>query len=489
MPYLASLVVVLALLAAAPVAAAPCELLPCPAAPADVVQVLDQAATARPWIEVREIGRSAGGRPLLAARLERDPAATDWTVLLIGQQHGDEPAGGTALVHLVAAIAADPARLPPDVALWVVPIANPDGAAAGTRRNGAGADLNRDHLVLAQPETLALHRLARAIAPDVVVDCHEFARDSADYAARGWREWPLITMDTANLPWLPAAVYDVGLAWVEAARGRMAAAGFEYRRYLVGGAPPDGELRPSSTDADDARNGLALQAGALGFIIESGVLRGADDPAADLPRRVAAYLALLEPFLSDSTLRAASRDAVAAARAGNPPPFVPTNVLWGNRGARLARVPVVRLADGSVVEVPTPNLMHDLIVKHAVATPAAYWITAAGAPTYRALLERHGIPFEELAQPRTAVLAACTLDRVETGYDDLYQRYGGRQIVSCGEPVRRAMPAGTLRVPVAGFDGRRAVPVLEPRRLYGLYQFDEFHATVSADGTLPVLLE
>ena len=44
-------------------------------------------------------------------------------------------------------------------------------------------------------------------------------------------------------------------------------------------------------------------------------------------------------------------------------------------------------------------------------------------------------------------------------------------------------------MPVAGFDGRRAVPVLEPRRLYGLYQFDEFHATVSADGTLPVLLE
>lgn len=460
-----------------------------PASPDDVARVLAEADAAHAWITVEEIGRSAGERPLLAVHLDRSGGVAGWTVLFVGQQHGDEPAGGTALLHLVAAIAADPERLPPDVDLWVVPIANPDGAAAGSRRNGAGADLNRDHLTLSQPETLALHRLARRVRPHVVVDCHEFGRDSADYGDRGWTEWPLIMMDTANLPWLPSAVYDVGLEWVEAARVPMAAAGFSYSRYLVGDAPPDGELRPSTLDADDARNGLALHAGALGFIIESGVFRTAPDPAADLDRRVAAYLTLLEPFLSRRDLRAASLEAVAAARAGAVPAFVPVNALWGNVGPQISTVPVVLRSDGEVVEIATANRMHDRMVKHSVATPKAYWIEAAHAAPYRKLLDRHEIPFEEIGSSRRVAVSACALVRVEEDYDATYHRYGGRQIVTCDAPSVRSMAAGSLRVAVAGFDGRRAVPVLDPRRLYGLYQFEEFLATVADDGQLPVLLE
>ena len=489
MRIIASTILTLAASFAAADLPSPCSHVPCPAMPDDVRRVLDEAADGHAWISVEEIGRSAGGRAVLAVRLDRSAGTAGWRLLFVGQQHGNEPAGGAALLALVDAIAADPGRLPADTELWVVPQVNPDGAAADTRRNAAGVDLNRDHLTLSQPEIRAVHALARRVRPDIVVDGHEFARDSSDYLAAGWTEWPLVMMDTANHPLLPPEVYRVGLDWVEAAAPEMAARGIAYQRYLVGDAPPSGEQRPSTLDADDARNGLALHTGALGFIIESGISRDAAEPDADLADRVEAHLALLDRFLHDLTLRSASLAAVAASRMAATPSTVPVNVLWGNVERRPAPVPVVDRASGRVVMVPAPNRMHDRVVKRSVATPAAYVVDAAAASTYRALLDRHAIPYREVEAPTPARLVRCVLERVEDDYDPVYQRYGGRQIVRCESPGEQMIEPGSLRVSVTDADGRRTAAVLDPRMLYGLYQFDDYRATVAADGRLPVAME
>lgn len=60
-------------------------------------------------------------------------------VLVVGAIHGDEPAGRAVARRLRAR----PPRLP-GVALWIVHDLNPDGAAAGTRQNARGVDLNRN---------------------------------------------------------------------------------------------------------------------------------------------------------------------------------------------------------------------------------------------------------------------------------------------------------------------------------------------------------
>lgn len=97
------------------------------------------------------------------------------TVLLIGQQHGDEPAGSEAL--MVLAREASQGLLEPllgRINVIVLPRANPDGAEAGTRVTANGIDMNRDHLVLRTPEAQALARLVRDYRPTVVVDAHEY---------------------------------------------------------------------------------------------------------------------------------------------------------------------------------------------------------------------------------------------------------------------------------------------------------------------------
>ena len=128
-------------------------------------------------------GRSVLGRPLRAWR-RGDPAAPR-RVLVVGVIHGDERAGEAVTSTLLDV---DVPRLSE---LVVIPDANPDGAAAGTRQNAHGVDLNRnfphDWLPLgrigdqqysgtgplSEPESRALADLVRALQPTVTVWFHQ----------------------------------------------------------------------------------------------------------------------------------------------------------------------------------------------------------------------------------------------------------------------------------------------------------------------------
>src|SRR4029450_11748060 len=57
--------------------------------------------------------------------------------------------------------------------LWIVPDLNPDGHAAGTRANGAGADLNRDFVPFSQPTPRIARALIRSIRPWLSIWYHQ----------------------------------------------------------------------------------------------------------------------------------------------------------------------------------------------------------------------------------------------------------------------------------------------------------------------------
>ena len=98
--------------------------------------------------------------------------------MVIGGIHGNEPVGPPAVRGLVSAAIA------PDVEVWLVPVANPDGSAAGLRCNANGVDLNRNFpfewdavdggpAALSEPETKTLAVLVERLQPDVVVWVHQ----------------------------------------------------------------------------------------------------------------------------------------------------------------------------------------------------------------------------------------------------------------------------------------------------------------------------
>lgn len=91
------------------------------------------------------VGWSREGRALTALRLGEEGAPA-WRVL--ATHHGDEPSSTELALELAAALLAGEgpcAGLLDLGAVWVLPVVNPDGLAAGTRQNAAGVDLNRNY--------------------------------------------------------------------------------------------------------------------------------------------------------------------------------------------------------------------------------------------------------------------------------------------------------------------------------------------------------
>ena len=143
-----------------------------------VFQLLGQPVVAKP------LGQSGAGRSMLAYyftaegldNLREIRALGRPIVWLIGQQHGNEPAGSEALLQIISdLIDGDLRPLLDKLSIVIVPRANPDGAAANTRDTGAGHDMNRDHIALTLPETRNIHRAVQELPPDLVIDAHEFS--------------------------------------------------------------------------------------------------------------------------------------------------------------------------------------------------------------------------------------------------------------------------------------------------------------------------
>ncbi len=436
-------------------------------------------------VHVSVEGTTAKGRAIYLVHATRG-GSPSFRILFYAQQHGDEVSGKDALLFLVRDIVARPELLPLDVDLWIMPMMNPDGAEAGTRRNGAGADLNRDHIVLEQPETQALHRVARRVRPHLAVDCHEFTRDSEERRGRGWIAWPDITMDGVNNPLFDPAVIAAAQRWVDESAAPEAAAGHAFLRYSVGGMPPDEEQRHSAPDIDGGLNAIGMYGG-LSFIIEAAVFRGANAPASDLGNRVDAYLVLLRRFVDGAGHRQDDLAAVEAARRRPLPQFIPTNYLWVNPGMTVTQFPVIEAATGQTLKIPTANMMTVMAVKAAVPAPLAYAVDPGAAATFAPLLDRHGIPYEVVNDGRIVKTESCTLLRIEDDFDELYGRYEGRQIVRREAPVERRLAPGSLWVPLAGEAAVRAALVLEPAAMYGVYQYPRFRALTTPGQALPVV--
>jgi murein peptide amidase A len=93
-------------------------------------------SSAAPALRGEVIGTSGRGAAIRAVAI--GPDAAPRKVLVVGCVHGNECAGGAVTRRL--------RRLepPPGVQVWVIDRLNPDGAAAGTRQNARGVDLNRN---------------------------------------------------------------------------------------------------------------------------------------------------------------------------------------------------------------------------------------------------------------------------------------------------------------------------------------------------------
>ncbi len=114
-----------------------------------------------------------------ADEVEALAASTPAFLYIAGNVHGSEESGTDAGLRILYELAdrtdcAAQAILD-DAVVFILPIQNPDGREADTRRNAYGFDMNRDWFARTQAETDGKVELLRRYPPLLFVDAHEFS--------------------------------------------------------------------------------------------------------------------------------------------------------------------------------------------------------------------------------------------------------------------------------------------------------------------------
>ena len=272
------------------------------------------------------LGITPGGRKLHAMLISKEGAATPADVAklnrpvvwMIGQQHGNEPAGSEAMLALAKALA-DGELTPVLDALSVViiPRANPDGAAAGTRDNAGGFDLNRDHGLLTQPEVQMIRGLFRQLPPALVADAHEFTVGQRWVEKLGGLQSIDLMVLSATHPMVQQPLRKLADELFQPAI-EQAIAPFSLRSFVyhtLSSRVGDRSVSVGGNAPGIARNAFGLS-GAVSFLLESrGVGIGLDSYQRRVATHYVAARALLQTAAANAQLLAAT---VAAARsAGN----------------------------------------------------------------------------------------------------------------------------------------------------------------------------
>jgi predicted deacylase len=294
---------------------------------AEMMAFLTALKDRAPQMTLSIIAKSQEGRDMPALVFSRHGLDTVGkgqrpVVMLIGQQHGNEPAGGEAMLVLAERLGVGTlAPLLDAIDVVIIPRGNPDGADRYRRALANGIDPNRDHTQLRTPEIRAIADLFTRYRPDILLDCHEFT------VAGRWVEKTggMVRVDGmlqgATVPNLAPALKQVQDEVVlPAVRAAFEAAGVTYDWYhTTDGANPASPVAMGSIGADTGRNIAGLR-NAVSLLLET---RGIGLGRAHLGRRVQTHVVASEAIMKLAAQRpgdilAATRKAEAEVSAIKP---------------------------------------------------------------------------------------------------------------------------------------------------------------------------
>jgi len=425
-------------------------------------------------VQVRIAGRSQEGRPIPLLVLSNSglTSAVDLValgrpvVLLVGLQHGNEPAGGEAMLVLAEELATGRLRpLLDRLTVLIVPHNNPDGGHWFRRSPHGTVDINRDHMKVELPETAALHRVVNEFQPHVFVDAHEFSVATRWIEKFGVIQAYDLLLQHATHPAVPARLTELAeRTFLPAMRRDIERAGYSHFWYFTTSYDmKDLRVSMGGTTPDIGRNFAGLQ-NAISFLLETrGIGIGRDSFARRVHGHVVALTTVLETAAGNAravmqAVQQARSDAVRRGRDPDPNDRIPVTL----------RSPVVRqklaMLDPASGEPRTIEVdWSDSLQVEPVLTrarPFAYLIPGHMRPIVERLM-RSGVDVRRLRTPVT-----LDVERYE-----VTERRPSATFVE-GLPVsvvttevtvaKRTFPAGTFAITMAQPNAAVIAAALEP---------------------------
>ena len=389
-----------------------------------------------------------------AAAIGRRPA-----VVVVAGQHGDEPAGTEALLVFAQQLAAGRfERILEQVDVYLLPRANPDGAALAQRAAADGVDLNRDHLLLRTPEARAQADLVRGIAPLVVLDLHEYPVDAALWSGRfGAVQRFDVLLQYATTANMPPFVTKAAEEWFRAPlASSLGAAGFSSDWYhTISADPADRRVSMGSAAPQLGRNAHGLM-NAVSLLVET---RGAGIGRTDFKRRVQAQITAVASVLGNAATRAADlaklrqfvdRDVAASACKGE-------GVIEAGLTPSEYALPMLDPQTGAIRRVTvTWESALELRVVKTRPRACGYWLAGSETEAVRRL---RLLGIEVLQLELAGEMRGETYR--ETGRDAAAAQAGARLRVQT-QPILLDVPAGSFFVSLEQPLANLAIAVLEP---------------------------
>jgi hypothetical protein len=430
------------------------------------------AGAAGELASVVSLGHSAGGRDLPALLCgvadEGRVATGKLRVMLVGSIHGaSEAAGCEALLGLACdALLGDRRDWLGAFELIVIPNANPDGRDTDSWRNGNAANINRDFVLLEQPESQALDAALRRYAPAVVLDAHEQAvLKRKTLGAAGYLTAFEAQFDVASLPAIPDALRQFATTTVLTRLiADTQARGLPAQRYI-------GEIKSlaqpvthGDLTARTFRNKAGLR-GALSVLLETPMepKAGQYPTFRDIGPRVQKQRLCMDVFLDcvRDLAPAITAAQVLAAQEPDDCEFPLNARYWRDPADATLTLPLRERANGARIAARFAD--HRAIETRDLLRPAACYYITDHTERFAALLTRHGIAFKRLREP----VELPVVSSVYAGGDDpeaactlLEERHHSRTI-----------PAGALRVAPSGRDRRLLALLLDPRSASSVFRY------------------
>jgi hypothetical protein len=451
------------------------------------VQQLDQSSD---LLKVDTIGHSVQGRNLYALKFSSSGFGTDKLkikVLFFAQQHGNEQSGKEgALLLAQALLKPENKYLFDKIDFVLIPQVNPDGSEVNKRRNGNDMDLNRNHLILTEPETQSLHRFFDRYLFEVNMDVHEYSPYGGEWEMYGYRKNSDVTLGVTTNPNISENIREVSNSeifpyWLKYLSNN----NFSSCIYCPGGPPEIDYIRHSTFDINDGRQSFGIQ-NTLSFIQEG--LNGKDNFVENIKHRAQGQMTGMRGLLEYIYLHSTEIMSMVAED---------RKLLVSGKSNPKVSIQSEHVGNGQKLDLPLLSYAtnHDTIVIvndyrpvvktiYDVYKPDGYLIPKNNSELVD-WINRHALNVTEFNKKKRLKIEQYLIKSIDS--IDFEREIIINPLVEKKRFDAEIVPSDYLYIPTAQLKGNMIVLALEPKSELGLVTYKQYAHLLKIGEAFPVL--
>lgn len=454
---------------------------------ADYLKIVSENSS---LIKIFTIGKTAEDRDIFACKISSSEFNKDTSkikVMIFAQQHGNEHSGKEAALILLKNICEKKLNYLFDkIDLLLIPQVNPDGAEKNKRRNGNDVDLNRNHLILTEPETIALHKLFDEYLPEATLDVHEYYPYTEEWKNFGYyKNYDVQVGSITNInvsERIRNFSKEVFLPYI---LDYLDSFNFSCHEYIVGGPPEKELIRHSTFDINDGRQSFGIQ-NTFSFIQEG--INGKEQNTDNIKRRAESQARGIIGFLEFiyknkdelKTMISIERNKLRTNELKESV-SIQLKHINNNEVLKLKLLSVYSKQD-TMIEV---NNYHSTVSSHYdVVKPSGYLISKQMFDVVN-WLKRQNITFSSFIKNNEDTIeqySISEIDSIDFEGDKIMSPITKTNIVTT-----EVIDTNYFFVPINQLKSNLIVMALEPKSMLGLATYKEFSYLIKNDQSFPFL--